>query len=156
MPDLNDDQLNAMLREHLSRELDGQTGRAGAAFARSQRRLAPRLAAWGSLAAAAVMAVILLRPGQPVSAPAVSAPAVPAPAVPAPVQPSATVTTAVEYQFNSQTIDQGMVFLDKDTPARQYVERQVETARWVDPITHAQMELTVPHDQILLVGLNTY
>jgi hypothetical protein len=141
MPDLNDDQFDALLRDHLSGKLDGQMGRAGAAFERSQRRFAPRLITWGSLAAAAVIAAILLRPGQP---------------LPAPVQPPVAVATAVEYQLNSQTIDQGTVYLDQDTPMRQYVERQVETARWVDPVTHDQMELTVPHDQILLVGLNTY
>jgi hypothetical protein len=141
MPDLNDDQFDALLGEHLSRELDGQMGRAGAAFERSQRRYVLRFATWGSLAAAAVIAAILLRPHPP---------------VPAPVQPPTAVATAVEYQLDSQTIDQGTVFLDKDTPMRRYVEHQIETARWVDPVTHAQMELTVPHDQVLLVGLNTY
>jgi hypothetical protein len=144
MPDLNDDQFDAMLREHLSRELDGQLGRAGAALHRPQRRYTPRFAAWGALAAAAVLAVVLLRPRQPVLAP---------------VQPSAAVAaaaTAVEYQIDSQSIDQGTIFLDNDTPARRYVQRRIETARWIDPLTHAQMEFSVPHDEVLLVGLNSY
>ena len=141
MPDLNDDQFDAMLREYLSRELDDQMSRAGAAFERSQRHYVLRFATWGSLAAAAVIGAILLRPHQP---------------VPAPVQPTGAVATMVEYRLDSQTIDQGTVFLDEDTPMRQYVERQIETARWVDPVTHDQMELTVPHDQIVLVGLYTY
>src|SRR5947208_1061828 len=37
MPDLDDAQLDALMRRHLSAELDGQTGRAEAAFLRHVR-----------------------------------------------------------------------------------------------------------------------
>lgn len=140
MEDLNDDQFDAMFRRHLSKELDGQLGRAEETIANlNRRRSLMRIAAWAgvAMAAAAAVAIVLLRPG-----PAAQAPA--------------AVATAIEYQLDSQTIDQGTVFLDQETPVRQYVQRQVETARWTNPVTNERIEWSVPQDQVVLVGLNSH
>jgi hypothetical protein len=139
MHEQQDDNFDSLLSEHLSRELDSQLGRATVKLA----RLRPnpwRLIALSTLATAAAIGAFLIRPRQPDLTPA-----------PAPAQ-----TVAIDYQLDWQTIDLGTVLLEDQTPVRRYVRREIETARWIDPSTKAQLEMVVPNDQIMLIGLNTY
>jgi hypothetical protein len=78
--DPSDEPLEALLREHFSRELDPQVGRAGAAFSAQVLRQADqgksaahRLGLWATVAAALaasiVVAAVLNRPPDPVATP---------------------------------------------------------------------------------------
>jgi hypothetical protein len=144
MQDMNDDNFDLLLREHLSAELDGQLGRAPAAFARSSRRWPWRAVVIGAagLAAAAILAIALMRPDAVQTTP--TPPSAQAKAIPA------------EYELAWRTIDRGTVFLDEETPVRNYLRQQVEIVRWKDPETGQVIEVSVPHEQTMLVGLNTF
>jgi hypothetical protein len=144
MQDLNDDNFDTLLRDHFARKLNGQLGKAQAALGREHRARRWRRASVAGLAmAAAIAGFVLLRPSAP-----------PANVVP-PVATASDISVPGEYEMSWQTIDQGTVFLDEDTPMRRLLRRGVEQVRWIDPATQASVEYTVPHDEIVLVALNT-
>ena len=149
MQNREDDNFDLQLREHFAKELDGQLGRAPAAFARSSRRRPWRVAAaWtaGFAAAAAVALVVTFVRHQ--STPPIRG-----------VHPSIDqlAMTAVEYRSAWQTSDAGTVYLpNDDSPMRGIRSEQVEIVSWIDPATLAHIEVTIPHEEVTLVTLNSY
>jgi hypothetical protein len=151
MNDLNDEQLDLLLREHLSAELDPQLGRAPASFeARSRRRFSRwRAASWsigaGLALAAAIAGLFLLAPLWKVmktTEPQIS-----------PTPPVAQLEP-VEHEVAWNTIDQGTVFVNDNVPMRSIRRERLDRFKWTDPETKAQMQMSVPHDEVVLVGLN--
>ena len=58
----------------------------------------------------------------------------------------------VEHALTWNTIDQGTVYLGGEVPLRSVVRRANETVRWYDPQRNARVEMTVPRDEVMLVG----
>jgi hypothetical protein len=145
MPDLNDDNLDALLREHFASELDGQLDRAPAVLARSSRRLPWRAAIWPMALAAGIAAVFVvaafLRHEQPT--PGKSNQQV--------VQ--ANLDPSVEHQIAWNTVDEGTVMVQGDQPMRSIRRQRMDNFRWIDPETNASMELSIPHNEVVLVGM---
>jgi hypothetical protein len=143
MRELNDDNLDALLREHYSAELDGQLDRAPAVLARSSRRSPWRAAIYPLALAAGIAAVFLvpalLRQQNDID--------------PAPIAQS-SFDNSIEHEIEWNTIDQGTVFVDGDRPMRSIRRQRMDNFRWVDPETNATMQLSVPHSEIVLVGMN--
>src|SRR3954466_14135587 len=109
MQDHEDDIFDLQLREHFAKELDGQLGRAPAAFARSSRRRPWRVAVgWTSgLAAAAAIALAVTLVRHHTAAPMTDARQLVVP----------LAMTPVEYRSAWQTTDAGTVYLpDDDSP----------------------------------------
>jgi len=148
MQDRDDDNFDLQLREHFAKELDGQLGRAPAAFARSSRRRPWRVAAlWTSgLAAAAAIALVVTLVRHQVTTPI----AVPHPAI------DQFAMTPIEYRNAWQTSDAGTVYLGDGAPMRGIRSEQIEVVSWIDPATHARIEVTIPHEEVTLVTLNSY
>lgn len=180
MNDRQDSQLETLLREHFASKLDAQLGRSAerfmsefaaaprlrltdAPFPRSHRRL--RLFGWtagvaGAAVAAGIAAVMILAPllTQPAGlvSPTVNQIArghsdttggagdVTNVAAAAPVD--------VEHALTWNTVDQGTVYLSGDVPVRSVVRQANETMRWYDPQRKAHVEMTVPRDEVMLVG----
>jgi hypothetical protein len=59
--------------------------------------------------------------------------------------------TDVEHALSWRTVDQGTVYLN-ELPMRSVVRQANETVRWYDPASKARVELTVPRDEVTLVG----
>ena len=79
--------------------------------------------------------------------------------VPDPTDTNTTVTPAnddaprdVEHALTWNTIDQGTVYLGGEVPLRSVVRQANETVRWYDPQRKARVEMTVPRDEVMLVG----
>ena len=143
MPDLNDDNLDALLREHYALELDGQLDRAPAVLARSSSRLPWRAAIWPLALAAGVAAIfvvpaLLRRDVQDRINPQIA---------------KADDSGDVEHQIEWNTIDQGTVFVNGEQPMRSIRRERMDNFRWIDPETNASMELTVPNNEIVFVGM---
>lgn len=73
--------------------------------------------------------------------------------------PNPSVTAAgdaaprdVEHALTWNTIDQGTVYLGGEVPLRSVVRQANETVRWYDPQHKAHVEMTVPRDEVMLVG----
>jgi hypothetical protein len=155
MRELNDDNLDTLLREHFASQLDGQLDkarygqldRAPAAFARSSRRRPWRAVVWPLALAAGIAAVFvlpaLLRRGEK-------------PALPGPQVAQITSSPSVEHEIAWNTIDQGTVFIADDQPMRSIRRERTDSFRWIDPETSALMELSIPHNEIVLVGMSAY
>jgi hypothetical protein len=125
-----------LLRDHFRAELDGQLGRAPAAFARSSRRRPWRVAlvAVSGLAAAIVVGLIVLRPR--------------------PSHPIGPVTTSVEYEVAWQSIDQGTVLIDGE-PLHSIRRQRIDQFKWIDPATRQTIELSVPSEELVLSELES-
>ena len=158
MNELNDEQLDLLLRDHFSTELDGQLGRAPVAILARSRRRSPWRAAvnWGVgggfALAAAIGALFLFAPLLKImSRGGDSDSHQVAQRAGAPVTP---ISEPVEHEIAWNTIDQGTVFVNDNVPMRSIRRQRVDSLKWIDPDTKAQMEVTVPHDEVVLVGLN--
>ena len=58
----------------------------------------------------------------------------------------------VEHALAWRTVDQGTVYLGGgEVPLRSVVRQADETVRWYDPRRKAQVELTVPRNEVMLV-----
>lgn len=161
-----DEDLDALLRDFLSAQLDPQLGRAARRFHEHHHRqaaptLAPGLApprralggwmigvAGGAMAAsiAALWAGPSLWHAAPPDRP------------PAPVIP-----VAAQYNFDldavtlsTQTRDAGTVLLDGRTPARKIVRNELKQIRWVDPERDVSVERIEPRQTIMLIEMDTY
>lgn len=177
MNDRQDSQFETLLREHFASKLDSQLGRsaerfmreAGAAPSVPRMRLveAPpahprlRIFAWsiglsGAAVAAGIAIVMVLAPmltqpngtqhaGSQVVSPIESTSG-------EDVQPVNAGPQNVEHALSWKTIDQGTVYVDDEVPLRSVLRQADETVRWYDPQRKAHMEMTVPRDQVMLVG----
>jgi hypothetical protein len=66
--------------------------------------------------------------------------------------PSEFTPQDVEHALSWNTIDQGTVYLGGEVPLRSVVRQANETVRWYDPQRKAHVEMTVPRDEVMLVG----
>ena len=155
---MNDDELDVLLRGHFANELDAQLGRAPAAFSRSSiRRLRSpwRAAVWsgaGLAMAAAVAAVLtygpllkLIRNGEGHDN-QIANKVSPTPATVVSDEPD------VQHEIAWNTIDQGTVIYN-DEPMRSIRRERVDRMSWFDASSNATVEVTVPHNEVILVGL---
>ncbi len=69
-----------------------------------------------------------------------------------PPSPQPVALQDVEHALSWDTVDQGTVYLGGELPLRSVVRRASETVRWYDPQRKAHVEMTVPRDQVMLVG----
>jgi hypothetical protein len=172
--DLDESQLDDAIREHLAARLDGQLGRAQAAFRdhvaqasslcsspddatlasslcsaslRSRAHALRWLAAGAALAAGIVVAWLLLSG----PAPDTTVPI----AHPAPHVPPAAIEQ-YEKSVVWRTIDDGTVMVDDQTAARQFRRQFVRRAQWYDPNEQASIQVIVPRQEIIRVGLDKY
>jgi hypothetical protein len=150
------DGLEALLAAHLRERLGGQVGRAEAAFAAEVGRESPRrsmrLGMWGLWVAGAMAASMGIVWG--VAAHRVE----PSKKNFTQVSPTsseselAMVGAVTQYQ----TIDEGAVTVQNAGPARRVRREVVETVQWHDPQTGAEIEVTVPHEQVVFVGMPAF
>jgi hypothetical protein len=173
MTDRNDSQLDSLLTKHLSSQLDRQLGRSEERFEqmiRMQRQLqtAPEtkpqkfrinrfmLGLVGAAMAASIAVVFVLphvvqlnrhpsTDGQFASTrPHIAE-------VPSPVE-----TIPVEREVSWRTLDRGTVFVGEDEqPMRGLVRQRVDNFRWSDPSSNTKVEVSVPHDEVMLVGMKS-
>ena len=160
MEDLNipdSSELDAMLREHLRAELDGQLGRSARRFRDHLRGngLVPRRA-WGGwvvgIVGGAMAASIAALWAGPALWPTRSS------------APGLTQAVPVaDYRFDlddvtllSQTRDGGTLVLDGRTPVRRIVRSELRQVRWVDSRHDASVEQIVPHEDVMLIQMDTY
>jgi hypothetical protein len=156
------DPLEALLRNHLRGELDGQLGRSEARFTREvakeavrQRYRGPsRLAIWGWWAAAVSAASVGIVWGMFAHRPLPAREIISAttPASVASAQDPEAVGEVVEFN----TIDEGTLVLENEGPARQLRRQVLQTTQWYDPQTGGRIEVTVPQEQVVLIGLPSY
>jgi hypothetical protein len=156
------DPLGALLRSHLRAELDAKAGLAEARFMREvrrrdERRHGTRLAIWalwatGSAIAASVGIVwgVMAHRNASLSSPIASRPD--KPTTVASAQGLRELGEVVEYS----TIDEGSRYVENEGPARQVRRQVLQTTQWYDPDSGAQIEITVPHEQVMLIGLPSF
>lgn len=143
----DDERLDAMLRRHLSAELDPLVGRSVQRFEAQHLPERTRLRLWwtAGAAAAAVVAIALLvrdrdssRPPRIVEAPSTLRAAQP------PDPPALTVL--------SRWVDEGTVSIDGTSPLRRVRRQVLEQAEWVDTENDARVRVFRPREQIILIG----
>jgi hypothetical protein len=170
MTDRNDSQLDALLTRHLSSQLDRQLGRSEARFEqmlRMQRQLqvvpeAPErkfrinpfmIGLVGAAMAASIAAVFVLpqllqvKPGQVKPSPRIIAQG---------PTTNAEDVIPVEREVSWRTLDRGTVFVGEDEqPMRGLVRQRVDNFRWSDPSSNTKVEVSVPRDEVMLVGMQS-
>lgn len=153
---LDDDQLDQLLRDRLNRSLEAQLGRAEAALEEALKVQPPRrswrMPLWfaGTLAtaAAAVWAIAVIRPvSPPLSKPH-------NPVNPVPAVSVSQERQDVQFTAYQQTIDEGLRYLDEQTPVHQLRRQAIQQVQWVEPDGKTTMKVTVPTEQVLLVEYN--
>lgn len=171
-----DDDLDEKLRVHLAAELDGQLGRAERAFRDEVRLATPVLAtrlrtsrshvwtigAVGAAVAASMAAMWVV----PVAPPDDAFMAATQPGGPGDIALMATPSEAapdvspqwqqVEQVVNSMTLDEGLVLLDDDTPARLVRQVSLEQLEWVDERRGLRVQAVVPREGARLIPIDTY
>jgi len=157
MVELNDENLDRLLCEHFARELDPQLPRATAAVAPAwvagtrQRQRRWTWATAAGLALAASVAAFFLGPG------VLSGLLRQTHSDHAPVPPVALVQPdiqPVEHQIQWNAIDQGTVFVNGQVPMRSILRQRIDSLQWSDPADNAIYQISLPQDEIVLIGLN--
>ena len=155
------DNLDRLLHDYFSAELDSQAGRAGAGFrlhllqaraAAPRRRRRHMTFGWAvgivGTALAASVAVLTAAPAlwrsSGASTPGRDPGVV---AEPAPV----TYTQVV-----GQTIDEGTYLVDGRVPVRKLRRERVEQAMWYDAEMGAHVQVSVPREDVMFVEMATY
>jgi len=161
-----EDPLDQLLQEHFRGQLDPQLGRAESYFLQkakppehSVRSTYPRRAlVWGLWAAGAMAASVGIVWGVGIHRappnPRVTHDPVPRPS-PAP-SASASVAIPVEQVLSYRTLDEGSVLIENLGPARQLRRQVMQTVQWYDPQTKANMQITVPREQLVYVPMPSY
>lgn len=157
----DDPALDALLRDHLSRELDGQLGRSAGHFRNHLRGegdgggpLSPRRG-WGGwvvgVVGGAMAASIAALWAGPALFPASS-----------PTQPFPGAAAA-DYRLDladvtlcTQTRDGGTVLLGDNTPVRRVYRNALRQTRWVDPKRDVSIETIEPRQDLMLIEMDTY
>jgi hypothetical protein len=151
MSEKSDRELDELLGRHLGGCLDGQLGRAAAAFGAELRATSPRRtwARWASAGAAvaAGLAVAWL----------VGHRAAPHQNVTPEVVISNSADEAppmVQSASWSRMVDDGTAVVD-DRPVRRLRRKVVEEVEWYDAKAGATVRTTMPRQQIFLIGMKT-
>jgi hypothetical protein len=158
MQDLDDKRIEWLLERHFAKELDPQLGLAAKRFLRDVRQDQPvrNFSPWWTWAGAALAASVLISWGLH-NLHVKFNNGIPSPIGPiVDSRPASDVLEPVSQQVSWQTVDDGTVVLEDDRPARRVRRQVVERLCWYDPKEKTTVELTVPHEQVLLIGLNSY
>ena len=162
MSDPNRDRLDELLGGHFACELDGQRGRAErhflhvASHASPSRRQTAWWAAWGSIAAAAACAaVVWTMPGLWQRGPIAPVVERDGDAV-SPIAAIEDDLVELRRTLVWQTLDEGMLVVDDDTPLRKVRLQSLERVQWYDRKNQALVEATVPKEEVIFVGMQTY
>ena len=162
MSERNQDQLDELLGRHFAYELDGQRGRAERYFLHSTAQTAPSQrrtawwAAWGSVAAAACAAVVWMLPGlwqRGIIAPVAERDADAVSQVTADAEDD---LVELRRTLVWQTLDEGTLVVDQETPLRKVRLQSLERVQWYDRKNQALVEATVPKEEVIFVGMQTY
>lgn len=150
MNDKSEQDLDEMLSRHFHTCLDGQLGRASAAFRQEMAVRSPWrswTAAGAALAACLALAWAFYghRPAPEV---------VIGPTHPTPTVDEAPVTPVVQSATWSRMVDDGAAVVDGQ-PVRQLRRRVVEEIEWYDAKDDAVVRQTVPQQQFFLIGMQT-
>jgi hypothetical protein len=151
MNDKSDQDLDELLSRHFHSCLDGQLGRASAAFQRevdARQRWRPWLAVGAALAAclAAAWAMYAHRPAPRPDIAIVTSATAPA--------EDAAITPVVQSATWSRMVDDGAAVVDGQ-PVRQLRRKLVEEIEWYDAKDGAVVRQTVPQQQFFLIGMQT-
>lgn len=164
-----DDELDNLLRSHLSSELDPQRGQAARAFERQvtqpmQRQLQSRswhsrLAHWkhwGSIGVA-MAACVALGAFLP-SMLGLQTRTAPTNIAETPVANTGPIITPRLADFERTTVfqhvDRGAVTLESGVPGRRVLQQRYDTLRFVDPTSNERLEYVVPSQQDLFYPVN--
>jgi len=159
----NNDNLDRLLSEHFDGTLASQLGRTEAAFREQLNRASVpkrplKIPFWligtFTTAAAATVAIAMLNPLSP------DLGVVPGPSKPDVSQPTLIASTVaatspnhtdLQYTSYQRTLDDGLVYLDDQTPARKLRRQAVQQIQWLDDDGKTLMQVTVPKEQVLVV-----
>lgn len=150
MNDKSDQDLDELLSRHLHACLDGQLGRASAAFQHElgvRTRWRPWIAIGAALAACMALGWVMY--GQ---RPAPKSDVVIATTSTAPAEDP--VTPVVQSATWSRMVDDGAAVVDGQ-PVRQLRRKLVEEIEWYDAKDGAVVRQTVPQQQYFLIGMQT-
>jgi hypothetical protein len=178
----SDDELGAMLQEHFAAELDPHVGRARRAFeahvlretSASPRRPSRRgtFGTWlfrtaGPAAAAGLAAFFVVqqvaRHRQPTVIGTNVTPTNYHPSTN--VSPTVAITTPADTSPQWEEVrkvvcsgaqDNGLVVLDNKTPARVVRRVSMERTEWLDPKRNVRVEVEVPREKVMLIGMDPY
>jgi hypothetical protein len=156
------DNLENLLREHLSKTLDGERGRAAAAFRKHveaehgqaepfNRLVIPRRALWywagvPSLMAACLAVVVTLQfMGGPKK---IDTPITPNPG-------NIAFEKLDQYEL-SHDINDGVAVLDDNTPIRVIRRQTLRHTQWVDPNDKATYSVTEPVEKVGYITVQPY
>jgi len=149
MNDKSDQDLDELLGGHFESCLDGQLGRAAAAF-REEMAVRNRWRSWTAAGAAlaACLAVAWVMYANRPATPTVVIGPLPPPQLEDPVTP------VVQSATWSRMVDDGAAVVDGQ-PVRQLRRKLVEEIEWYDAKDGAVVRQTVPQQQIFLIGMQT-
>ena len=151
MNEMSEREIDELLKRHLGACLDGQLGRAAAAFAREAHRPAPRRVGPWLSGAAAVAAGIAVAWFTVVS----RTPKAPdAPEVPNVVVVDDSSPPMLQSAAWSKVMDDGCSLYD-DRPVRRLRRKVVEEVEWYDAKAGAVVRTTQPRQQVYLIGMKT-
>lgn len=162
MNDIEDKRIDLLISRHLSRELDQYVGRAAERFALELRESQPipirqtgfQWRIWAGAALAASLVISWALYSIPKRNPDFNKNDGGDKGLLSIAQPDSLEPLAEMVSW--QTIDDGTVLMDDDRPARQVRRQVVQTVCWYDPKQQTMVELTVPREQVMLIGLNSY
>jgi len=180
MSDQDDLQIESALRAYLGRELDGQLGRAKACFLREIEASAPipinaataaptrsiggagrRARLWWAPLAGGIAAAVGIACGVAEFHPWKTTPKSPVvDNTPHNATPSTQLAVAPEPSDSEtivvQTIDEGTVVVGDQGPARQLRREVIDHVEWFDPTTNKRIQIDIPREEVVLVGMNAY
>lgn len=162
MPELNDQQLDALLGEFLNDSLEVQRGRAEQHFRRylqGEVRVAWKQRTWlmgaflSGMAAsvAALWAAPLFRAPHGLE----RSPQSNLAGAQEPIIAARPIPPAMQRVVQSQTIDEGVLVLDNNTPYRVLRRRAIERTRWFNDQAKVQHEQVTPRDDLIFIKLTT-
>ena len=151
MNDKSEQDLDELLSRHFHTCLDGQLGRASAAF-RGEMAVRSRWRSWTAAGAAlaACLALAWTFYGHRTPNPGI----VIGPLEPTPTVDEAPVTPVVQSATWSRMVDDGAAVVDGQ-PVRQLRRKVIEEIEWYDAKDDAVVRQTVPQQQFFLIGMQT-
>jgi len=164
------DRVDEVLKTHLSRELDGQLGRAALRFREELAKPVAPVAvsrphaawwAWGIVGAAlaASVAIVLTLSPEGIAGRGNKSHGNGSNLVASSTNPSPETDNSgddITHTVSWNTIDDGTVYPEDDAPMRKLRRERVDQLQWIDKKTGERVEVTVPREEVMLVGLNKY
>ena len=156
-----DARLDALIRDYLARELDGQLGRSGERFRLHLRGEVPGggpRRGWGGWVVGVVGGAMAASIAALWAGPALF----PAAGTKQPF-PVGAAHVAADYQFDladvtlcTQARDGGTVLLGDNTPVRRVYRNELKQTRWVDRDRDVSFETIEPRQDLMLIEMDTY